>query len=44
MNEEIRKRKQSEMEEKMGISKIRVENDKFRRKAKIQHIHNWCLK
>lgn len=44
MNEEIRKRKQNEMEEKMGISKIKVENDKFGRKEKIQHIHNCCLK
>lgn len=43
-NEEIRKRKQNEMEEKMWISKIRVENDKFGRKEKIQHIHNYWLK
>lgn len=44
MNEEIRKRKQNEMEQKMGISKIKVENDKSGRKAKIQHINNRCLK
>lgn len=32
------------MEQKMGINKIKVENDKSGRKAKIQHMHNWCLK
>lgn len=40
----IRKRKQNEMEQKMGISQIKVKNDKSGRKAKIQHIHNRCLK
>lgn len=26
------------------IMKIKLEHDKLGRQAKIQHIHNWCLK